>query len=393
MAYSVTFQPGAGLRLLRSPLISVARETDNTIRNNATFRYFCRVQVWGGAPLPLPSATDFIVATLLQSPRPDGAGVFNISPLLESIITQAAPSPTGTNDNGRLRNVRLRFGYFLNGAETPSVTSDYFQISEGFAVQHQPINLYADSVDIIDAKRFLTPVSNIQIVPDQSAFVHVYTNQETQRRVQYRNIDGTFPTTINLPSNTRVWKLPIGVADADTLVSNVNFHPERGFLIQIIDSVTTAEYQQLRINVVDRPFCNMPSDSIAYINRYGVWDYIHVRGQRFKSISQNRTEWQRRIGRIDQSDAYTYTIGESEIGVTEVMGQETLNYNTGHVLASQINEKIIDLLMSRNFYSLALNRPLILESRDIRLRNDNETDLINYELRFRVAGNLIQSIQ
>ena len=393
MAYSVTFTPGPGLRLLRSPLMSVVRETDGTIRNNPTFRYFCRVQVWGGAPLPLPGAGDFIVATLLQSPRPDGAGVFNISPLLESVIAQVGAGDTVTNANTRLRNVRLRFGYFLNGTENLEVTSDYFQVSDGFAIQQQPVNRYEHDTDVIDAKRFLVPNQRIQIVRDQKAWVHVYVNQEDERRVQYRNIDGTFPQTVNLPANTRVWRLPIGIAEVNALVGTANFKPENGFLIQVIDSVSTATYQQLRVEVLDRPFCDMPADSIAYINRYGVWDYLHVRGQRFRSIGQERTEWLRRIGRVNQADAFAYTTGESEVGVTEVMGGETLSYQTGYVRADVINEKMVDLLMSKNFFSLALNRPIILKSQNIQLRNDNESELINYTLEFAIAGNLIQSIQ
>ena len=393
MAYSVTFTPQEGLRLLRSPLISVVFESDSATRNNDTFRYFCRVQVWGGSPTPLPGPTDFIIATLIQSPRPGGSGVFNISPLLDEVITQVGATGTATNDNTRLRNVRLRFGYFLNGVENLEATEDFFQVSEGFAVQQEPINGYGDDTAIIDGKRFMLPTTAIQIVSDQPAYVHIYTGKETNRRVQYRNLDGTFPQTVNLPANTRVWRVPIGLEQVNDQGFMPQFDPSRGFILRIIDSVSASEYEELRIEVVDKPFCDIPTDSIAYINRYGVWDYIHVRGQRFRNIGQSRTEWSRRLGRVNPAQQYTYPSGRSQVGVTEVIGSETIVYNTGHVRADRINERMVDLMMSKHFFSVALNRPLILDTPNIGLRNDSESELINYELQFKIAGNLIQNIQ
>jgi hypothetical protein len=281
----------------------------------------------------------------------------------------------------------------LEGSEFLEETGDVFQISEGFALQQQEVNEYENSTDIIDAKRFLTPQEKLQVVKGEPAYLHVYTGAETDRSIQYRNLDGTFPVTVTLPANTRVWRVPIGIDEVEALYGSANFDPSEGFLIQIIDSVTTATYQQIRVTALDKSFCDVPTDTIAYINRFGAWDYIHLRGQTFETVSQERTAWDKRIGRINPSGAYTYTQGESQVGVTEVVGGKSFALNTGYVRADSINEKLTDMMMSKSFFSRKLSQPVILETQQVPLQNDSGPDLINYELQFRIAGNLIQDIQ
>ena len=382
MAFSVTFAPEPGLRLMRSPLMVVMQETTDAIRNDVTFRYFCRVEADG-----------VTLATLLRSPDPNDYGVFDISPLFEDLITQTDSDQVSANDNDRVQDVVLECGYFLDGVESLEETIATFQVSDGFAVQQVAINSYENSAEVINAERFLTPVETIQIVNGQPAWIHVYTSSEDERRIQYRTPNGLNPwTSAVVPALTEIWRIPIDVASVNGSSSNPSFTADNGYLIQIIDSVTTDVYQQIKVEVLDASFCDIPNNTIAYINRFGVWDYIHLRGQSFESLNQNRTKWTRRIGRTNVLGGYTYPTTQSQVGVTEVMGQASITFNTGYVKASAMNEKLKDLLLSKTFFNITTQQPLILKTSNIAFKNDSDANLINYTLEFEIAGNLIQSI-
>jgi len=392
MAYSITFQPDLILHMARSPLIAVVRETDPVLRDDPTFLYYCRIQNYAGPLLPLPAVDSDIIAELTQPPRPNGLGMFNVQPYLEASIQKTGAFSTLSQASSLVENLRLHFGYYLDGVAYPQAMSDTaFRFTDGYAIQQQGINLYEHSTDIIDCKRFMTTAQNIEVVSDRQAWVHLFAGQAPDRQVEYRRLNGLNPFTISMPSNISIWRLPIGVEDVNAISTNPAFSADDGFSIRVVDSISTEEYQQLFVRVLPKGFCGIESESLAYINRFGVWDYLHGRGRSVETIKQSRTEWTRRIGVSNQVDAWTYINGTSQMGVIGVLGEKEIAFSTGYV-NGETREKIQDLMLSLNVLSARLDVPVILMNNQIVLQDGNGADLINYDLQFKIAGNIIQDI-
>lgn len=393
MAFTVDFEPGGGgLRLLRSPIMATTLETDASVRGDESFFYFCRVQAWAGAQLPLPAAGDFLIAELVTPPRPDNYGAFNIGKVLEGLIPQGSAPSTSSADNGRIQNCRLRFGYYLDGVATTLYTGDAFFISEGWApAKGQGINDYANRLAISDGKRFMLETKVATIVNSLDAWVHVFTAEEKDRRVVYRDTQNN-PFTVQLPANTRVWRLPIGVNGVNAISDNPNFDANRGFRLQLEDSITTAFYDEINVNVVAPSFCDMAPDHIAFINRYGVWEYLLFRGRLRESLSRSPTAFNRRISRINPIGALVYESTASRTGVVESKVEAVYVVNTGF-MSDPVQEAVRDLFTSLNWYSIALGRPLILSPNAIELMSGHGSDIVNYEIEFKADGGIIQDIQ
>lgn len=392
MALTVTTQPAETLILMRSPILCVLRESVTLTREDPTFRYVVDVRAWVGTIASVPVAS---LVRLLRVPGPEGNGLFNIAPVLEDLFSPSAPFAEVTSNPAGTWNCELAYGYLLDGVYTEVSRSDVFQITDGYAVQQQNLNQYEKYDEILDVEAFLSPVTESYIVDNLQSWLHVYRQPDLVRFIDYEDDQGN-RFSYNFPSpqpptasQFSVLRLPLAPADIADLPGSSSFSPVNFF--NVIVRSAGILYEEHRVNILNRNFCDLDVDAIAYINRYGVWDYIHFRGRVSTGVSQERTNYLRRITSYFENQL-VYAKGTSEEGSIGVKGTKQLTLQTGFVPES-VNEKIQDLLMSKYHYSFKLQQNVKLDTSSIDFQQKSNEDLINYTMQFSLAGNLIQSIE
>ena len=393
MALTVTTQPAKTLIMMRSPILCVLREGTSATRNDPTFRYVVDVRAWVGTIAAVPTQALY---RLIRTPDPSGNGLFNVAPGLEDLFTPLSPFQVTTTSTAGTWNCQLAYGYLLNGVFTEASRSDVFQIAGGYAVQQQTLNRYEKYNEVLAVQAFLSPVTETYLVDDLKAWLHIYRLPTSNQFISFVDDTGNeffyiFPNpTPPTSSQFTVLRIPLALADIASLPGyDPEFQPLNYFTVRV-RSITTI-YESHKVNLYKRNFCDMDTDVIAYVNRYGVWDYIHFRGRINTGVSQERTTYKRRITSYFENQL-VYVVGTSEEGSVGVIGGKQITLNTGFVPES-VNEKIQDMLLSKYHYSFALQQNLKLDSNSVQLQQKSGENLINYTIGFSVAGNLMQNIE
>lgn len=379
---------------MRSPILALVQETTALTWENPTYRFSVRVKAWDGSIASPPSET---IIELIRTPDGDGKAVFNVAPVLEDLFTPEQPLPiSGTTSTAGVWNCQLIFGSYLAGVYTAASTGAVFQISDGYAIQQQAINEYEDFTAITDGEEFLFPIEETYVIEGESAWIHVYLAQEPDRFLDYQDDQANtfnlnFPTGTVTTSSQSIYRAPIGSAQVAAAASAapVAWSPSKWFEVRLRDS-DGGIYQSVRVYIHQAHFCDIGSDSIAYINRYGVWDYLHIRGNVTQSVSQERTTWKRRI--LTTEFGLGYPAGASEEGNTGISGRKSFRVNTGYVPANT-SEKVQDMLLSKTHYLVSVGQNVRIDTTSIEIQKNTQQDLINYAFEFSLAGNLIQNIE
>lgn len=392
-----TFADGK-LRLARSPLIVVLTETTGIV-NNSGYRFILEVRVWKGNIGSVPALPKI---TLQAIPDPNKRGLFNVAPILQDIMTPEDPDDTGNVSTAGTYAIQLKYGriniddYYWHGTSPTTIFTD------GFAKAPQKINEYDYFTLINSGLKILTPVQTSDIGTESEGWLHFFRGNLKDQYIIYQDQDNNgfihklgLPLTIATTQQT-IGRIPVGIADVMVANSNsdlpsLTFNPTRFIRITLLNSSGGWANDQHIVNIVPKGFCDVEDDTISYVNRYGVWDYIHFKGRVKESINQESTKWNRRVTSF-VDNVLQYPKGISQQGLIGVMGKTELTLQTGFV-KDYINEKMIDLFMSKTHYSFRLKQSVTLESRNLDLMKDTNEDLINYTVQFSVSGNLIQNIQ
>jgi hypothetical protein len=221
--------------------------------------------------------------------------------------------------------------------------------------------------------------------------MHVFAaNNVAGRYIKYTDAAGE-SYTLSMPSTPIIWRFPSAPAQVDAASSNMDFDATLGYKIELINVTGDVVLDTVNVEILADGFCDMDIYTVAYVNRYGVWDYIHFRGSSRTNITRNSSTFNRRIGFIE-ANRVSYVNGTSQKGVIDVMGMQTLSLNSGFV-TEVMNDKFQDLMMSKAHYANVVNKSLILTTTAWQIGKRSDEDLINYSMDFEIAGNIIQDIE
>ena len=166
--------------------------------------------------------------------------------------------------------------------------------------------------------------------------------------------------------------------------------PTKECTLTINDAVSGVN-QTWTFNFTDE-LCLIGSDCIGFINRFGVWDWLHVYAAQRKGVKTERIEYKSRVSFFNGSNEVDYDRYNPSRKILRTGATETYEVNTGWI-KEQYNDVITDMLASKIWYGFNEGKALILVDREVQYKNDHDTDLINYTFRFEVANSLIQDIQ
>lgn len=397
MAILIIQEPEANkLYLSRSPIIITLQEQSGPAVNDKTYRYVCRVRYWNTqiSNVPLNYQVE-----LISFPNILLYGVFNVSPILEGLFKPRSPLIGASDSLVGIYAVKLEYGRYIDGVYNIEDESGVFYTVPGYGVYQQLVNKYEKFNEINDCEAFLNPQKEITISPDYNGAIHVFRSNTATRKYVYIQDDQGNDFEIQLDTlavevRDQIVRIPIG-KEAVSVASGGVLIPERScsFTLALDDGNSISFFEKITVKYKAKDYCYIEDDNVFYINRFGVWDSVSMRGRASEVISQKRTRFIRRNAiNSDQSGAVMIEKGVSRLGVVGVEGNKSLLYNTGNMDEEQ-NKQISDLLLSGQFYSENEEAGIHLETESISVLKQSNSELINYEIRFITDGNIIQNAE
>jgi len=199
----------------------------------------------------------------------------------------------------------------------------------------------------------------------------------TVTSVKYERIDGTIYsfTTNFLIGSSGIYNVKVPIT---AIIYDVNFingckvtitlTPVTGSpTVYIFNTYPIAEYKYTPVRC-------------SFVNRYGGWKDIIFFKQQTNSIAVKGTDYKL----TQQVTNYNTSIGQSK--TFNINGKQTIKLNTGFV-DQNYSELITDLLLSETV--LLDTKPVTVKTQGSDLKTSLKDRLINYELEFEYAFNLI----
>lgn len=399
MAFTISQLPNNNYLVARSPLIVVAG--DSAV-SDSTYRVVVKVYAWEGDQTAVPSDP---IVTLDKGQDDEGRAKFNIGPIVEDLFTPNDPTNYFllNTSAGMIYNLVLEIGWINGGAFNLESTTTVRKVVEGYGIFPQTINTTSDTPDILVSRKFLTPrPTPMYAIKGQAMWFYAfYQGTSISDSEGWVWQGGGVSTSIDF--NSVVLDDPPVESD-DFLLK---YRSDSGFLesnglntdtpinIQLVNRTPTPPdtgvYDQKTINFINE-LCDIGSDTICFVNRFGVWDWLHVYAVQRKGVAVDRTTYNRRISRYSGSDAVTYDTFNASKAVLRSKATQTYEVNTGWISEAH-NELIQDMILSKDWFSFNLDVALYLTDQEVQFKKDSDVDLINYTFRFEIASNLIQDIQ
>lgn len=164
------------------------------------------------------------------------------------------------------------------------------------------------------------------------------------------------------------------------------------FKVPVRSTLSSDDYQNLILkyntNVFEKATlkteeCKYTPVVCTFINRYGGWEFLTFFKQQSNSISVKSTDYKL----MPSSVNYNVSLGQSK--TFNINGTQTVKLNTGFV-NENCSELIIDLLLSETV--LLDNKPVIVKTKGSDLKTHLKDRMINYEMEFEYAYNLINDV-
>ena len=386
------------LYLTRSPIIVTLLDLNGGIVFNSTFRYVARIRFSSSGTIAGITSLGVSIE-LLAFPNIDFYGVFDLSEFLNDQFLPDRPNITGgdVTEVGVI-GVSVEYGYYLNGSYTKEGDLDTFFCTPGYSAKQININSYEDRDEINDCEAFLCPQAEVIVSPtSEGSALHVYKGKEQGRKIVVADDNGnTFDIALTgSPTDVPdvIVRIPTGKQELETLAGGALTIDDQATFTLTVDDGGPTVYESVVAKYKAKDFCDIDDDVIAYVNRYGVWDYLSMRGRASEAISQTRTTFDRRVA-VNNVSTGVLEIpkGISEVGTVNVVGAKDLILNTGFIKNEQ-NKQVQDLLLSRDHFSFNENQNVLIDTPSVDIRKESRQDLINYQVTFKVTGNLIQKIK
>jgi hypothetical protein len=177
-----------------------------------------------------------------------------------------------------------------------------------------------------------------------------------------------------------------------TLITNGAGSESFLFKVPLRSTLSTDDYQNLILkyntNVFEKASlrieeCKYTPVVCTFINRYGGWEFLTFFKQQINTIAVKGTDYKL----MPSSVNYNASLGQSK--TFNINGTQTIKLNTGFV-DENYSELITDLLLSETV--LLDSEPVIVKTQGSDLKTNLKDRLINYEMEFEYAYNLINDV-
>lgn len=382
MALSIIQFP-ATASLAQSPMIfSLSSSTDTT---QSSFQYTAELWYWDGAVADSGSSK----YTLVKYPNNSGVGIFDVSRIINSTLTDLAIANTSN-----VKYYKCRFGtQWVSGSlivtGSTKTDSDVYKALDGYAIFQEPINQQ------IAAKTGFWP-----IMTDGPVSQSVFTTNIGSGSVYVGSVSGSIPTSIFYSSSVGTGSISLSAATGTTSTEIRQFPmfpSASGFpLTQIGLTDYTIVARSGSTDISDKIYFSVdcvqkyPNVRIKWKNRFGQFDYLNFYGISQNGMSIDRQLYQPQIGSWD-SNTVSYQNYDSQNKPYVVNAKQTLLVNSQFV-QQDYNDIFKELLVSDEIYWVYNEengdlRPISINQNSITFKTGVVDKTIQYSFTFDWAQN------
>jgi hypothetical protein len=351
---------------VRSPYLIKVNETGQTGAK-------VKIYLWsdGGAEPATPNYTlskDIPSTTQLELS-------FNISNYVREYINNLSPYPDRSAIVGEYSsmwcNVTIKKYKIVSGVDTLISSTSYIGV-----------NGYTKYTDGLNA----STISDFIALSDDAKTIYY------NRSKPYPYINLLFDNTSGTKA-LKIRQVPKTGAAIDTIYTTTSFYNlvvpvtssltrfEDESTLQIIDNITAVKLYSFKVVPVCEP--KYTPVVCSYINRKGGWQFLTFFKAQTNTISTKGSTYKMMPSQLD------YSISQAQTKSFNINGQQSIKLNTGWV-DENYSDLITDLLLSETI--LLDDKPVELKTSSTDLKTSLKDKMINYEIEFDYAFNLINDV-
>jgi hypothetical protein len=371
-------QTPATCSLAQSPIVFSIYESTN-VKTSGSFQYIMDLYYWQGSTTGSASVADY---TLAKFPNNEGAGLFEVSRIINSTLTQLAIQYTSS--------VEYFAGdfYWQYKVGTAYVTGSHlrtptFKALDGYGIFQEAIGAQINT---------LTPYW--PLMTDGPATQSAFIENTGNAAVYVGNVGTTQPTKITYVSNLgtadytitgstattgQIIQYPIGPSQSGFPLSttNLQWYSVRPF------SSTTALGKAITYNI--ECLQKYPNVRIKWKNRFGQFDYFNFYMVNRQSFSTEKRTYSPQLGTWEAS-TLSYNKYDSSTLNYVADSKQAISVNTFWI-SEDYNDLLKQLLVSAEIYWVYdeandFVRPLTIASQNITFKTGVVDKLIQYAFDF-----------
>jgi hypothetical protein len=302
---------------------------------------------------------------------------FNLSNYIREFIDNIIPiSNRTTSDietNEMWCNITVEKYKTVSGIDT-LLTTDYYIASNGYGKYEDGLNGSPINSNIISLN---DSTKKIYYYRDSGNYPYVnvfFDNSSTTKSIEFRWTPKTGTVINETHSDTGIFNYTVPVA-----LTSSDFNNES--TLTILDNITGLKIDTFTIIPVCEP--KYTPVECSYINRRGGWQFLTFFKAQTNTINTKGSTY-----RMMPSALY-YKPAQAQTKSFNINGQQSVKLNTGWV-DENYSDLITDLLLSETI--LLDGKPVELKTTSSDLKTSLKDKMINYEIEFDYAFNLINDV-
>jgi hypothetical protein len=405
MAFEIHQTPTNKYLMTGSPIIVVAGDS---VITSTDYRVVIQVKVWEGDDADAGSITPTVILDKVQDAS--GRTKFDVSTIVDDIFNP--PQPTLSSNyqftgEGTCFNLQMNIGYDENTGSgfQSSLTTTIYKVTSGYAVYPEAINDFGNSVATQVAEDWLSvrPLNETFIdgeIIQLSAFWQGDSIASSDRfrldgdstgigTVTVNGIFSEINDDVDPPVDAPGYTLGMNFM-SPVFYNRYSVDTTKPFFISLYNLSTTTHYSRKTCSFRNA-LCDIGSDTIFFINRFGVWDFMQFYAIQRQGLDVQRDSFNRRVSKYNASNEVTYDNQVPQDSVYRVRANRSYEVNTGWI-TEDYNPLMEDLMTSSRWFSNNLNVAIRLENQEFTQKLESDVDLISYTFKFKVANPHIQNI-
>jgi len=309
---------------------------------------------------------------------------YNVSNYVKEFIDNIKPTKIASSpsyeDNNEWVNFRVKRYKLVGSTYTLLDTTDYVGVN-GFTIYSQGVNAIFNYV----TTGFLSNQFISKNIIKSSSSLKNYINWLGEFttgyyiNIVYTNLADTYSVTQTIGSLNGIYNFKIPLTLHPT---NVNFQDGCALTVNFYNASSTLIGSDA-VFVYSNEECKYMPVECTFINRYGGWEVLNFFKQQTNTIAVKGTDY-----KLTQS-AINYNTSIGQFKTFNTNGKQNVKLNTGFV-DENYSELITDLLLSETV--LLDGKPVTVKTQGSDLKTSLKDRLINYEMDFEYAYNLINDV-
>jgi hypothetical protein len=312
------------------------------------------------------------------------ATYYNVSNYVREFIDNIKPtkivSSPSYEDNNEWVNFRVKKSWY-NGTTYTEISNVLYVGVNGFTTYTQGLNAIQDYFTTGFLSNKLISKNIIKSSSSLKNYVNWLGEFTTGYYVNiaYINLTNTYSFTTTVGSLNGIYNFKIPLTLHPT---NVNFEDGCQLVVNFYNASSVLIGSDSFL-VYSNEECKYTPVECTFINRYGGWEFLTFFKQQTNTVSVKGTDYKL------MPSAINYNTSKGQVKSFNINGTQTVKLNTGFV-DENYSELITDLLLSETVLLDA--KPVTVKTQGSDLKTSLKDKLINYEIDFEYAYNLINDV-